>query len=147
MGSSESKRSKTPRALLPEHRPKTLPTPPLEYYEQILDRLIEAEEREQEACVVVELTRPGAIDLDARLRLLEDLAGRIGVDVRYEALRRSSRLASSGGLCKLRSQYVILVDEEAPVVDQVGVLREALSQPELSPLLEELSIRLDLRTI
>jgi len=70
------------------------------------------------------------VDLASKKRLLEDLARRLGIDVRYEPLRPGPS-SSVGGLCRIRSQYTILVDSRASLVEQVGVLFDALAQPAL----------------
>ena len=60
--------------------------------------------------------------------LLEELAERLGVDVRYEPLGAGDQWSSVGGLCTLRSRQIILVDSRAPITEQVGVLLDSLAQ-------------------
>jgi hypothetical protein len=67
------------------------------------------------------------MDVDSTLRLLEQLAERLGVEVRYEAMGES-RGVSAGGLCRLRDRAVLLVDAGAPPAEQVGVLLDALCE-------------------
>lgn len=59
------------------------------------------------------------------LRELETVARRLGVTVRFDAFD-DKRGSAKGGLCRLRGQAVIVVDEAIPVVDKVAVLAEAL---------------------
>ena len=62
---------------------------------------------------------------EAVLRELLDLAQQVGLSVRVESLL--GRGAGPGGLCKLRGEWVLLVNESAPAVEQLGVLAEALA--------------------
>jgi hypothetical protein len=55
---------------------------------------------------------------------LEALAARLGIPVRYETMDR--RISSSGGLCRLRGQPIILVDESLGPRERASVLAEAL---------------------
>jgi hypothetical protein len=64
------------------------------------------------------------------LRELASLARRLGVAVRFEALEAHAK----GGLCKLRGEPIVVVDCAAPVLDQIGVLSEALRAFDLEAL-------------
>ena len=64
------------------------------------------------------------------LRELASLARRLGVAVRFEALEANAR----GGLCRVRGEPMVLVDEAAPILDQIGVLSEALRAFDLEAL-------------
>jgi hypothetical protein len=62
-------------------------------------------------------------------RLLDELQGvasKIGLIVRTEALRIPIR--SQGGLCRLKGQRVVLLDERASVFDRSMCLAEALAE-------------------
>jgi hypothetical protein len=63
------------------------------------------------------------------LRELERLAHRLEVDVRFEAFDRGA--TRRGGLCMVRGKRWIVVDSEAPVVEQIAVLESALGQLDL----------------
>jgi hypothetical protein len=63
------------------------------------------------------------------LRELERVARRIGVDVCFEAFDRGS--SARGGLCKVRGRPRIVVDGEAPLVEQIAVLEVALGKLDL----------------
>ncbi len=68
----------------------------------------------------------GAVtDLEAKQRLLEQLAERLGIEVFYEPMGEGWG-SSSGGLCRLRSRQMIIIDTNAPRAEQVGVLLDAL---------------------
>ena len=53
------------------------------------------------------------------------LARTLGLPVRIEDL---SQAGSAGGLCKLKGQYLILVDESATLAERIGSLIGALAQ-------------------
>lgn len=59
------------------------------------------------------------------LRALEDLARRVGLEVRVEEPWKGG--PSAGGMCLLRGRPVVLLDALAPLPDRVEVLCEALS--------------------
>jgi len=60
------------------------------------------------------------------LRELERLAGRLGLEVRFEAF--DPKASRRGGLCRLRGEPLVLVDAHAPTVEQVAVLCDALAR-------------------
>lgn len=68
---------------------------------------------------------------------LEKLALRLGVPVRYEifvlpGVKRDPHAPHlRGGLCRLRGELLIVVDQEAPMLDKIGVLSEALARFDL----------------
>jgi hypothetical protein len=68
---------------------------------------------------------PGTVTPDQMLRELSRAAQRMGVEVRFEPF--GPRALRPGGLCTLYGHSLVLVDENAPVVDQVAVLCEALA--------------------
>lgn len=141
MSSSTTHRSDAPdRAGSNAPRPGTLSASTPELYERVSGQ---GTGSGRDSCVVFELQRPGPVDLAVRLRTLEDLARRLGIDVRHESLR-GSRSLRRGGLCRLRSRHVIFVDATATLAEQVGVLLDALAQPELEPVLATFSVRLEL---
>ncbi len=73
---------------------------------------------------------------------LTELASRMGVEVRIEPFEL--RIAGKGGLCRIAGRPVVLVDAALPVVDQVGVLGEALGA--LRPTFVPMPLRPYLRT-
>ncbi len=68
--------------------------------------------------------------------MLEDLAARIGVEVRVEPVWQGGDRA--GGLCRVHGVPLILLDGLAPITDRIAVLCEALS--ELEPELENVFV-------
>jgi hypothetical protein len=61
------------------------------------------------------------------LNQLEDLAHKLGIRIRYENLNleESSRV---GGLCRLKGEYVLLVQAQAPLEEKIQVLTEVLGR-------------------
>jgi hypothetical protein len=63
---------------------------------------------------------------------LEALAARLGIPVRYETMERTvSSGRSGGGLCRLRGQPIILVDQASGPHERIAVLAQALGTFEL----------------
>jgi len=58
---------------------------------------------------------------------LEALAARLGIPIRYETIGRVvARGRPGGGLCRLRGQSMILVDDTLAVRERIVVLAKAL---------------------
>jgi hypothetical protein len=66
------------------------------------------------------------------LEELVRLAARLGVDVRFDSF--SIHAAKRGGMCRLRGRATILIDQTLPVLDQIGIITEALAHFDLEPL-------------
>lgn len=56
---------------------------------------------------------------------LEQAAAHLGVRVRYETM--TGETAGSGGLCKLKGQWCVIIDRKTPVADRAALLIEALA--------------------
>jgi hypothetical protein len=63
------------------------------------------------------------------LRALEELARRVGLEVRVEPEWKGG--PSAGGLCRLRGIPVVLLDGLAPMHERIGVLCDALAHFDL----------------
>ena len=61
---------------------------------------------------------------NAMLDQLEEAAQKLGVRVSYEALVSS---VGSGGLCRVKGQYRVIVDKRASTDERVATLATALS--------------------
>lgn len=57
---------------------------------------------------------------------LHKLAEDLGIAVRVEPFEL--RMAGKGGVCKIGGRYVVLIDAKLPIVEQIGVLGEALGK-------------------
>lgn len=63
------------------------------------------------------------------VRALSAVAAEAGVEVRIE--RFELALAGKGGLCRLEGRRLILVDAKLGVLEQAGVIGEALAEVDL----------------
>jgi hypothetical protein len=57
---------------------------------------------------------------------LEEAAKQLGVQVRYETM--TGEVAGSGGLCKLKGQWCVIIDRKVTASDRAATLTEALAQ-------------------
>jgi hypothetical protein len=65
------------------------------------------------------------------LEELEAVAGRLDVKVSYESLAAS---VGSGGLCRVRGEYRVIIEKRTQLGERVAALGQALAQlPALSP--------------
>ena len=58
---------------------------------------------------------------------LEQAASQLGVVVRYESLAASG-VSSSGGLCKVRGEWWVMIDKKTPPADRAAILADALAR-------------------
>ncbi len=63
---------------------------------------------------------------DVMLSKLEDAATQLGVKVSYELLAASAG-ASRGGLCRVKTEYRVIIDKRASTEERVTTLAGALS--------------------
>lgn len=56
---------------------------------------------------------------------LEQAAAQLGIDVRYEAMTGDA--AGSGGLCKLKGKWCVIIDRKTPPADRAATLIDALA--------------------
>ena len=76
------------------------------------------------------------------LEQLEELAERLGLTIRYEALGREGDPAPvRGGLCRVNDRQIIFVDERLGVMERIVVLAEALGRFDLSEVFVSPAIR------
>ena len=57
---------------------------------------------------------------------LEQAATQLGIQVRYEAMTGDA--AGSGGLCKLRGTWCVIMDRKTPPADRAAMLIDALAE-------------------
>lgn len=79
---------------------------------------------------------------DILLEQLEELAERIGITIRYENMNAEDSPAS-GGLCRLKGDYLLIVHSRATIPEKIRVVTRALRQFDLNgiylrPFLREL---------
>ena len=58
--------------------------------------------------------------------LLEELATRLDVAIRYETLTQSG-VGGTGGLCKVRGSWWLLIDKKTTPSERVAILVDALA--------------------
>jgi hypothetical protein len=73
------------------------------------------------------------LDENTLLGQLEELARSLAIEVRYEPLKREAGF-STGGLCKLRGEYLLIIHSKASVTDKIEALARALKRFDLSQL-------------
>jgi hypothetical protein len=56
---------------------------------------------------------------------LENAATHLGVRVRYETM--TGETAGSGGLCKVKGQWCVIIDRKTPPAERAALLVEALA--------------------
>ena len=61
------------------------------------------------------------------LNQLEDLADKLGIKVRYENLNLEES-SSAGGLCRLKGDYLLIIQAQASVKEKMQVLIEVLKR-------------------
>ena len=67
------------------------------------------------------------------LRQLEELAGRININIRYESLRNEDP-ATFGGLCRIEDQAVLFLHAKATVKRKIAMITEALKRRDIDEL-------------
>ena len=68
------------------------------------------------------------MDENTVLDQLEELAGRFGIQIRYEPIKQDEDLVRVvGGLCILRGEYVAIIDSKAAMRDKIRTLAEAIA--------------------
>jgi hypothetical protein len=71
------------------------------------------------------------LDERSLLGQLEELARGLGIEVRYELLKREGAF-TQGGLCRLKGQYLLLVNSKASNRDKIETLALAVSRFDLT---------------
>ena len=64
---------------------------------------------------------------DHLLNQLEELAGRLEIAIRYEPVN-AEETSISGGLCRLKGKYVLIIHSQSTVKEKIRILVEALRQ-------------------
>ena len=60
------------------------------------------------------------------LQSLEDLAGKLGIEILYEKLGEETPF-SRGGICKVQETHKIFIDQAEPTEGRIRILSQALS--------------------
>ncbi len=71
------------------------------------------------------------MDENTLLGQLEELAQSLGIEIRYEALKREGSFFP-GGLCRLKGEYVLILNSAATVSDKIQTLAKSVNRFDLS---------------
>lgn len=66
-------------------------------------------------------------DKEYLLKMLEQITGRLGIQIRYDRLSDSK-----GGLCVLKGTRFLIIDAGAPLEDRIDLFKKVLSGYDLS---------------
>jgi hypothetical protein len=58
------------------------------------------------------------------LKLLEDIVRKLGIKIRYEALKR-------GGICKVKGEYYLFISKALPLSERIEILLDTLQEMDL----------------
>ena len=84
--------------------------------------------------------RTSPLDDGALLSQLEDLAGKFEIEIRYENINVEDS-SSTGGLCRIKGEYVLIVHSRLTVKEKIRVLTKALKEFDLSEIYVRPAIR------
>lgn len=73
---------------------------------------------------------PNPINPESLLAALEDVAERIGVNIRYEKIT-GGPIRTTSGFCRLRGENVVLIDRRMSTVDKLYALAHELRRFDL----------------
>ena len=62
---------------------------------------------------------------------LEEAARRVGIHIRYDRIKKVEAF-STGGLCQLRGDYILIINAQAPLEDKIETVAEAVNRFDLS---------------
>jgi len=71
------------------------------------------------------------LDESALLGQLEELARSLGIQVRFELIRKEGA-SSTGGLCRLKGEYILIINSKASLDDKIQTLAMALNRFDIS---------------
>ena len=71
------------------------------------------------------------MDQNTLLGQLEELAHTLGIEIRYEPLKREGGF-SPGGLCRIKGEYVLILNSAATTEDKIQTMAKALNRFDLS---------------
>ena len=71
------------------------------------------------------------LDENTLLGQLEELARSLSIDLRYEPIKKEGSFYP-GGLCRLKGEYVLIINSTASIRDRILALTRAVSRFDLS---------------
>jgi hypothetical protein len=69
------------------------------------------------------------MDDHSTLHQLEELAGKLDIQIRYEKIE--DELTGVGGLCRVEGKYVLLIHSKATTKEKIQIMVEALKRFDL----------------
>lgn len=72
------------------------------------------------------------MNVDQQLQALEAVAEQLRVRVCYEPM--AGLVQGTGGLCKVRGEYRVIIDRKLKVPERINILADALRRFDLAPL-------------
>jgi N-dimethylarginine dimethylaminohydrolase len=64
------------------------------------------------------------MDDQTALSLLEELADKLGIQIRYEITK--DELMEQGGLCRVEGKFILMIDSKATAKEKIQIMKEAL---------------------
>ncbi|UCF56135.1 MAG: hypothetical protein JSW15_08520 [Deltaproteobacteria bacterium] len=71
------------------------------------------------------------MDENTLLSQLEELAHSLGIEIRYEPIKKEGSFYP-GGLCQIKGEYVLILNSAATVRDKIQTLARAVNRFDLS---------------
>jgi hypothetical protein len=71
---------------------------------------------------------------------LEEVARSVGIDIRYDTIKKVETF-STGGLCQLRGDYVLIINAQAPLEDKIEMVADAVVRFDLSQVYVKPNVR------
>lgn len=71
------------------------------------------------------------MDQNDLLSQLEELAGNLHIEVRYEVIKKTASY-STGGLCRLKGEWMVIIHSKAPIDDKIDAIAYAVKRFDLS---------------
>jgi hypothetical protein len=68
---------------------------------------------------------------DTILSLLEELANNLGIQIRYEHLKKEGSFYP-GGLCRIKGENIIIINSKAKADDKIQILARGMKSFDLS---------------
>ena len=68
---------------------------------------------------------------DTILSLLEELANNLGIQIRYEHLKKEGSFYP-GGLCRIKGENIIIINSKAKTDDKIQILARGMKSFDLS---------------
>lgn len=77
------------------------------------------------------MTPMSPIDPEERYRQLEHTVERLGISIRYEHLSCTTDIGARSGLCKVRGNYLYIMDINTTIHERIKALSECLARLDL----------------